>query len=73
LLIEYLFRAFGWIPDRPGNARIRNFLAVRPDFALIMAITMLALTAALYRIVRSGTLRTRRRIVVRSADKAREK
>jgi hypothetical protein len=55
VLMEYLFRAIGWILDRPGNAQIQDFLAVKLDFAPIMTIVMLALTAALYRIMRSGT------------------
>ncbi len=50
--MEYLFAAFGWIPERIGSQDIKSFLAVKLDFTLVMTIVMLALTAVLYWIVR---------------------
>lgn len=50
--MEYLFAAFGWIPERIGSQDIKSFLTVKLDFTLLMTVVMLALTAVLYRIAR---------------------
>lgn len=55
VIMEYLFKAFGWIPEPLTSASIKSFLAVKPDFTLIMTIVMLGLTAALYWIMRRET------------------
>jgi uncharacterized membrane protein YraQ (UPF0718 family) len=53
--MEYLFAAFGWIPERISSQDIKSFLAVKLDFTLIMTIVMLAGTAALYWLMRTET------------------
>jgi uncharacterized membrane protein YraQ (UPF0718 family) len=54
--MEYLFEAFNLIPDRPASVgQIKDFLAPKLDFTLIMTIVMLALTAMLYWLMRTET------------------
>jgi hypothetical protein len=54
--MEYLFEAFNLIPERPaGVAQIKDILAPKLDFTLVMTILTLAGTAALYRIMRVDT------------------
>lgn len=47
VIMEYLFAAFGWIPDRPGADALVGF-NVKLNFTFVMTILVLALTAALY-------------------------
>jgi uncharacterized membrane protein YraQ (UPF0718 family) len=53
--MEYLFEAFGWIPERITGAQIQDFLAPKLDFTLAMTVVALAGTAALYWIMRVGS------------------
>lgn len=54
--MEYLFEAFNLIPERPASVgQIKDFLAPKLDFTLIMTIVMLALTATLYWLLRLDT------------------
>jgi hypothetical protein len=52
VIMEYLFAAFGWIPERLTGAEIQDFLAIKLDFTLIMTIVMLLGTAVLYGLAR---------------------
>lgn len=53
VVMEYLFAAFGWIPERLTTEQLGDFLAVKLDFTLIMTSVMLVVTAALYWISRT--------------------
>ncbi|MDP9438648.1 MAG: permease [Actinomycetota bacterium] len=54
--MEYLFEAFDLIPERPASVgQIKDFLAPKLDFTLIMTIVMLTLTATLYWLMRVDT------------------
>jgi uncharacterized membrane protein YraQ (UPF0718 family) len=54
VIMEYLFAAFNWIPDRLASGDIESFLAIKLDFTLIMTILALMGTAVLYWIMRVG-------------------
>jgi uncharacterized membrane protein YraQ (UPF0718 family) len=53
VIMEYLFAAFGWIPQRPGAEALLGF-NFELNFTLVMTILVLTLTAALYLIMRRG-------------------
>jgi len=53
-LIEYLFRAFGWLPDRGRTAVALAQASVRLDYTLVLTLLFLALTAALWVVRRVG-------------------
>jgi hypothetical protein len=58
VVMEYLFEAFNLIPDRPASVgQLKDFLAPKLDFTLIMTILTLVGTAVLYWLMRVETRR----------------
>jgi hypothetical protein len=47
VLMENLFDTLGWIPERLASGTIKDFLAVKLDFTLIMTVLSLLATAVL--------------------------
>jgi uncharacterized membrane protein YraQ (UPF0718 family) len=47
ILITYLFRQVGWIPNRPSSVRVIN-IGVHFDYTLILTLLFLGLTAGLW-------------------------
>lgn len=52
VVMEYLFRALGWIPERITGASYAAFLEVDVDATLVLTIGMLVLSAMLWRLQR---------------------
>lgn len=57
VLIEYLFRAFGWIPSQQRTAA-QLTTGVRLDYSLVLTLLFLGLTAALWLVKRAGDRRS---------------
>lgn len=56
VVMEYLFAALDLIPERPASVgQLKDILAPKLDFTLVMTIIMLVLTATLYRLLRVDT------------------
>lgn len=56
VLIEYLFRAFGWIPSH-GRAASLSTAGIRLDYTLVLTTLFLVLTVALWVVKRTGDRR----------------
>ena len=48
VIMEYVFAAFGWIPERLSAGSLESFLAIKVDFTLVMTIVALLGTAVLF-------------------------
>jgi uncharacterized membrane protein YraQ (UPF0718 family) len=54
VVMEYLFAAFGWIPERPAAGDLVGF-SFELSTTLVMTVVMLTLTAVLYLTMRHGS------------------
>ncbi len=53
VLVEYLFRALGWLPSRVG-ATVLTTVSIRLDYTLVLTLLFLGLTVALWIVKRVG-------------------